>query len=272
MRIVALTFASRALRTACRQSKDDGSGPTTASLAEDGSDANEIESHASALTASTTLATMAFDEPLRAATVSAASTKNFFFPAGCATSEVDRADPSTVIHTFDGCTGPWGLVRVSGKITVTYSATTLDGAPALMLEVTGDDVRIRKSTADFHAKAVLGGSGANRTMTYSAELSGTTARGHTTARTVDWTAKWRVGEQCLTLDGTTKGSIADRSIRTTIRDFQRCKSECPAAGGRITIENENTRASVALEFDGSATAKVRSSDGTTASIALACGL
>lgn len=272
MRRSNLTFVLLVLIAGCNDTKKDDGVPTLESLAEDGTDANELESHASALTASTTLATSAFDQPIRAAAAGEVGTKKFFFPAGCVTSEVDRAEPSTLRHVFDECSGPWGLLKVSGKVTVKYSATTQNGEPALKLEVTGDALKIRRSTADFHATAIVGGKDANRKMTYVAELSGTTARGRPLSRNVNWIERWRVGEQCLTLDGTTEGTVGTRGIKTTIERFQRCKNACPAAGGVITVENTSTAASLRIEFNGGPSVTVKSSEGAEKDITLACAL
>src|SRR5688572_21855308 len=120
----------------CRKPKDPSTEVTTESLALDGSEASEIESHVSSLTAAVTLSAPSFAEPARAAAAST-STKNFFVAAECVTTEVKD---TVATHTFRGCAGPWGLLRLSGKVTVSYSATTVDGMPALALEVTGDEI------------------------------------------------------------------------------------------------------------------------------------
>ena len=260
--------------TACRQTHTpDTTTAGSTTLAEDGTDASDIESTVSALTASTTLATSAFDQPLRAVLAARLSTKSFFLPSTCVTSSVDSRDAAgaTIVHEFNGCTGPWGLAKVTGKVTVHFGETTLDGNPALELEVTGDGLSFRRGTADFHATAVVSGNGTQRTMVYKAQLSGTTGRGKTVSRTVDWRETWTVGEQCLTLDGTTDGSVNDRTLHTTVKAYQRCRGECPAAGGKITLESSKTGETVSIDFDGSSTASV-TTNGTKSSVSLACGL
>lgn len=271
-RLATVTLLAALGVTACRQDHTPAPAPSS-SLAEDGTDASDIESTVSALTATTTLATSAFDQPLRAALAARLSTKSFFLPSTCVTSSVDARDAAgaTVVHEFAGCTGPWGLAKVSGKVTVHFGETTLEGNPALELEVTGEGLSFRRGTADYHATAVVSGNGTARTMVYKAQLSGTTSRGKSVARTVDWRETWTVGEQCLTLDGTTDGSVNNRSLRTTVKSYQRCRGECPAAGGNITIDSSKTNESVSIDFDGSATASV-TTNGAKSTVSLACGL
>lgn len=258
--------------SACRKKTDD-STPSSTSLAEDGTDSSDIESTASALTATTTLSTSAtaFDQPIRAALAAKISTKSFFLPADCVTSEIDPNDAATVIHQFKACTGPWGLVRVTGKLTVHYAATTFEGNPALELEVTGDALQIRKATADFHATAIVSAKDADRTMVYKSQLSGTTQRGRPLSRTVDWRESWKVGEQCLAVDGTADGSVGGREIKTTVANYQRCRGECPAAGGTITVENLKTNEKVSIEYTGGPTAHVSQNDQPAQDVSLACG-
>ncbi len=262
----ALILGVAALSAAgCRKPKDPGTETTTESLALDGSDSSEIESHVSSLTAAVTLSTSSFD-PARAAEA-ATSTKSFF-TAGCVTTEVVG---TTATHTFKGCAGPWGLLRLNGKLTVTYSATTVDGNPALELEVTGDEISVRGATVDFHAKAQLWSpGGAERKMTYHAELAGKTARDREIARTVAWNLGWRVGDTCLRVDGTAEGNITGRSLKTTIENYQRCRGLCPAAGGVITIESGDKK--IRIEYDGTARATVIAPDGTKSIVRLGCGL
>lgn len=271
---IVVSLACLVAVTACRKNKPDDSTPASTSLAEDGTDSSDIESTASALTATTTLATgaNAFDQPVRAALAAKISTKSFFLPADCVTSEIDANDPATVVHQFKACTGPWGLVRVTGKLTVHYAATTFEGNPALQLEVTGDALQIRRATADFHATAIVSAKDAARTMVYKSQLSGTTQRGKALERTVDWRESWKVGEQCLSVDGTADGTIGDREIKTTIASYQRCRGECPAAGGKITVENFKTNEKVVIEYTGEATAHVSQNDQPAQDVTLACGV
>lgn len=271
MRILPILLATLALNGCGGGSNKEEEPDPTEALVEDGTDASEVESQASALTATTTLATARFEDPARAAESAAANTKMFFLPSGCATSEADPNDTHTVVHSFNACSGPWGLRKVTGKVSVRYSATLLDGEPALQLDVTGDDLVMKKATADFHATAVVRATGADRKMMYRAELTGTTTRGRPLSRTANWTQEWRLGEQCISLTGTTDGTVNTRTLKTSVEKYQRCRNECPAAGGVITVEDSKRALKVRIEFTGEAVANVTLND-KQSQVPLACGL
>lgn len=269
-----VSMASVLLLVACKSESPsaDTSTLATTSLAEDGTDANDLESHASALTASSTLAMSSFDTPARAILAAVSTTKNFFLPAGCVTSALDANDHATVIHTFDACTGPWGLTRFSGTLTVHHEATTQDGVAALKLDVTGSQITFRKGTADFHATAIVSADGASRHMVYDAQLSGTTSRGRALSRTVTWDETWQLGEQCITLNGETDGSVNSRDIKTTVTNYQRCRGECPAAGGTIELTSTKPPETVKIETTGGSTVTVTNNGQAPVDVTLACGL
>jgi hypothetical protein len=259
----------------CRKPKEEPStSPSTTSLTEDllqdGTDVSDVESHASALTASLTLSINNFDAPLRAA-LSLDAAKNFFLPARCVTTTIDEAT-STATHTFDACTGPWGLARVSGTVTVTYAPTTIDGKPGVDIQVTTDNLTFGRATAEYSAHATLSADGANRLMNYSAQLVGKTARDREFSRQTSWRLGWTIGEACLRLDGTSEGEVNKRGVKTTVENYERCRAACPAAGGAITIESLKTGDSYRIDFNGGPVATLTLPKGDTINLKLACGL
>src|SRR5262245_2867101 len=66
----------------------------------------------------------------------------YFMPAGCVTA---TAMAATGTYNLDKCTGPYGLVQVSGKVTVVFS-TTMDGS--LQLRATATGLRANQATFD----------------------------------------------------------------------------------------------------------------------------
>ena len=62
------------------------------------------------------------------------------------------------------------------------------------------------------------------------------------------------GGSCIALDGSAEGTVDDRTLKTEVDDYQRCLdavNNCPAAGGKITIQSEKDGEQVSLSFDGS---------------------
>lgn len=237
-------------------------------LVDDGVDVGDLETRAASVGAIATFAALNFEDAAQAAAATSRGTKNFFVPAGCVTSTV--TGEATVVHVFDQCNGPWGLRRITGTVTITIAASSLEGVPALALEISTEGLGIALAKVDFHARAVLAGKSAERRMTYAAELEGTTGRGRTFSRRVDWREAWKVGESCLTIDGVSEGTVGARSLRTTAENFQRCRNACPTAGGGLTLEDTDTGETVSIRFDGESGATVTGSNGRSYALTLPC--
>ncbi len=245
-------------------------------LAEDGTDANDVESQSSALTASFTLACGDFSDP--AASVTASSgVGSFFTPQSCISAAQDVAN-STVTYTLGAngisCTGPWGLAGISGTVVVVYSKAD----EGLKLDVTGKGLafnsrRPSHATADLTATATLTTPSAGaREMNWTGSLTGTTARGNAFSRTSNWDTQWRVGESCVSLNGSASGDVDGRDLKTTVSNFQRCLGACPASGGEIKIDSSPDGEEVKLDFNGGNDATFTGVTGKETKIDLACGL
>ncbi len=238
-------------------------------LGEDGTDANDIESQASSLTAAFTLAQTA--TPLAnvdAVVAAAAEAGASFVPAGCLTVASDPTS-HTATYTLDRCFGPWGLARVSGIVTATYALSTVGGASVLHIDASSDSIRFDKATATYHATATVTARDLDREMAWSGEITGTTARGRALHRIAHWDAKWSVGQSCVRLDGSADGDVTGRGLTTTVSGYVRCKGECPRAGGDVTIREKSTGRSIDIAFTGGDRAVV-SDNGKTYDVSLAC--
>lgn len=248
-------------------------------LAEDGADTHDIEAQASSLTAVFTLAPHALEEadggsgtsppPTPDEVLAAADrTRAFFAPVGCLTVAASP-EKKEVTYVFSGCSGPWGLLRMHGTVIARYTR-----APnGITVEVTTDDLRANRATVDYHATATITGDAAgNRAMTWKAELSGTTARGRAFERTADWSARWKVGNTCIAVDGTAEGNVTGRPVRTTVEGLSRCRGECPQRGGVVTVTNTATNKTLRIEFEGGNRATFTAANGRETTIVLACGL
>lgn len=256
--------------TACGGHHDEVTADESSALAEDGSDASEIESQTSALSATFTLPSSDLSDSAMVVTA-ALKTQGFFAPAGCLVTTVD-APTSTVTHEFKGCTGPWGLLRVKGTVRVTYSSVMVDGQTALKLEVTGTALTLNRATVDYHATATVTSSGLARTMKYASQLDGTTARARPISRTTDWTVGWSVGEPCLAVDGSAEGNITGRPVKTTVKSYRRCRGGCPEKDGEIGVANERTGNSISIRYNGGNSATFTGIHGNTTDFVLACGI
>ncbi len=228
-----------------------------AELAENGSDSNEVEARASALTATVVLAPTA--TYVGGIVAAASDVSSFYLPRTCVTtSAVTPASDSTtetVVYTFDDCAGPWGLRHVTGTLTAALSESP---ASAVTIHVTSDVLRLDGAVASLDATAVLTETGIARDLAWtSTMLAGTTARGREFHRTASWHAGWQVGGSCVTVtDGAAAGDVLGRALTTTVDAYERCASECPAAGGSVSVRDVAANESVTIDYDGTAVATV----------------
>ncbi len=243
----------------------------TQTLAQDGTDTSFVESDSELLTSSlvgtsaTSSVTLASEN---AADLSPEDVgdgaKTFFFPRGCLTVANDSVAKNAKYH-FESCAGPLGLLHLRGDVSISYDLSP----DKLVLDLVGTDLQVNRATVDWHAHAEITASGVDRKMVWSAQLSGTTARGREFTRSNTKTVTWKVGQRCFTLDGSSEGQVKGRGVKTEITGYARCGAACPEAGGKITITNEQTNAQVQITYDGTSNATFTTSSGTT-SIPLGC--
>ncbi|MBS2012178.1 MAG: hypothetical protein JST00_04795 [Deltaproteobacteria bacterium] len=252
-------------------------------LAQDGSDSASTEIDAELITGSLVGGTTV--DGLRLANTEATGTdltpralgdgaKALYFPRGCLEAANDAAT-STVTYTFKtvpgaqsrGCSGPNGLRNVIGEVKAKYRS---DGA-TLVLDLVGTNLQVNRATVDWTAHAEITANGADRTMTWKAQLDGTTPRGRSFTRTNEKVAKWRLGERCYALEGVSTGDVNKRSLRTEITGFRRCAGACPENGGKIVVVDVTKDKRVEMSFDGSRFATFTAPNGQTSQIDLFCG-
>jgi hypothetical protein len=189
--------------------------------------------------------------------------KAFWQPAGCLTATARAAE---VTYTLNDCTGPFGLVHVTGSVVVDYSLAT-DGihahAVANGLSVNGADMNI-------DAQAVYSISGTTKRLQVATTGTGTGPRGSAIARTGSYTVTWDPTTSCVGLDGQWQTTIAGLQWSTQISGLDKCGSHCPAAGGTVTHHGGLSNITVTVDFDGSANADWSTSTGRTGTVSLFC--
>jgi hypothetical protein len=262
--VVVGTLLVSALALGCRKNVSTPTPADDQTLAQDGTDTSFVESDSELLTSSLVGTSSAGAVTLVAETkpgqLGAAA---FFGPRGCLT-VVHDPNAQTAKYHFADCTGPLGLSHLTGDVTASYQSSP----GRLVLDLVGTAMQVNRATVDWHAHAEIAASGAARMMTWSAQLSGVTARGREFARSNTKTVTWKVGDRCFTLDGSSAGDVRGREVKTVISGYARCGAACPEPGGTITISSAGT--SLEITFDGSATATFTSPKGST-TIPLVCG-
>jgi hypothetical protein len=190
----------------------------------------------------------------------------WFQPAGCLQVTTDTAT-QTVTYVFNGCTGPLGLVELTGSLTAVWQAAV----GALTVDFSAQNFHVNRATiSDWQATAVVTTNGNERTMTWNAQLSGRTGRGRDFSRTNQKTVTWTVGGSCLGVSGESTGNILGARLQTTITSWQRCADSCPDAGSEVQVKNLGNGDFIDIKYLGGSTAQLTINDRTD-TIGLACG-
>jgi hypothetical protein len=190
-----------------------------------------------------------------------------FLPAGCLVVTEDTAK-SSATYAFNGCTGPLGLVSLTGTVTVGWQL-----APSqVTLNFAATGFQINRATIDsWQATAIITSNGSQRSMAWNAMLSGTTGSGRPFNRTNQKSVQWTVGVACLSASGQSSGDILGANLQTTVVTWQRCADSCPQAGSEITVKNLDKGDSIDIQYDGGPTAELTLDGSKEVEIRLACG-
>jgi hypothetical protein len=283
---------------ACTSKTDAPSGSTTAADTSGAEDVTETESNVEALGVSF-VGSDGQSVAMASVAATAPGDPGFFLqPTGCVQVTADALTHQAT-YVFSDCTGPLGLVHLDGTITVGW---TLQVSPVtLTLNYATQNFKINGATiTSWQATAViteplttvvdaglaaLDGAAAvldagvatsvdagvsAREMTWNATLSGTTASGRPFVRKTTKGLKWTVGQACLSVSGTSDGTISGANIQTTITNFDRCASACPQAGSEISVTNVDNGDSIDIQYDGGPAALL-TINGKSTTIALLCG-
>jgi hypothetical protein len=218
-----------------------------------------------AQTESVTLATLARAMPSTgsAAAVVAAALRpagGTFQPPTCFTETVEG---NAVVDVLDDCTGPRGLVHVTGTLTTVH---TTDAA-GLHTNTTATALQIGKQTLDLDETTTTSVADGTRTVTVASTSSGTTALGHATFHEAEYTVARGIGTGCSSLDGSWTTTRGARAWATTAASYLRCSHHCPT--GTFT-HTRPSGVTTTITFDGTDVASYTRSSGRSGSINLPC--
>ena len=239
-----------------------GTGDNTGSATEALDSTDVVQNEGAVFVASTANLTLQMDGT-QAATAAAASAKTFWGPSNCVTASANGA---TVTYTLNDCTGPFGLVHVTGTVVVQYSLAA-DGIHA---HATADNLMVNGATMDIDAQAVYSQNGTQKRLAVTTSGSGTGPRGNSITRTGNYVLTYDSASNCLGLDGQWATNIAGYQWSTQVSAFEKCAASCPAAGGSITHHGGLSGITITVDFDGSATASWSTSNGHSGTIGLLC--
>jgi len=198
------------------------------------------------------------------ATHIAANASTRFTPAGCATA---TATGSNVKLTLNDCTGPRGLLHITGELDLTASVA-LDGTISVHAAATA--LMVNRATIDIDSDATYAVSGTTHTLTVQTMGSGTGPRGNDIDHTGQYTITWDVSSECRSIAGHWSTEFSNGSAsaaRSNDVNLMRCAGGCPT--GMLT-HHFLGGASLTVTFDGSNVAQWSASTGKSGSVTLSC--
>lgn len=239
-------------------------GTDDLAAAEDADEAADVTSAESALTSSLSdeLAQPQSATPEDLATDAATRVGMNLQPEGCLTTTVTG---NTVKYVFDDCSGPYGLVHVTGTVTAVYG---WGQGGVVKVTLTGSGVKVNQATLDLAATVSASQAGSVKRAEVTTSADGTGKRGVTVHREGSYTITFDQATNCVTVDGAWSTAAA-RGATTTVSGYARCQGQCPKAGGTI-VHTTVRDVTITLTYDGSASAAWSTSGGKSGTVALQC--
>lgn len=201
--------------------------------------------------------------PEALATSAAARVASRLTPAGCATSTQAGA---TVTYVLNDCSGPYGLVNVTGTIVAQYARAPGGG---VQVTLTSTGLKANRATLDLAATVRAQAQGGVKRAQVEVDALGTGPRGTPLRRQGSYAVIFDATAQCFTLEGTWETTVAGASASTQVSGYQRCAGACPKAGGTVVHTSARGRVTT-VRYDGSATASFETAQRSGA-VPLLCG-
>jgi hypothetical protein len=212
-------------------------------IAEDAIETDVTIGAATALSALPSFSLSGSQMTLSTAVAAQADVGKFAEPPGCLTTTVAG---NVVTYHLDGCTGPWGKLKVSGQETATFSPGTAGGVG---VDLASDGLTIEGLPVTHEAHVEVTFKSGVRRVTWLGNFEGTTLKGrhvkHASSLVLDADAS-----QCLTLNGTTDTTVGLRGLSVKYEDLQRCGTRATCPTGAVAAVGRLTKLKVTLTFDG----------------------
>jgi len=265
--LFALVPVTAVCLAACGLGTAEATDAATAQLTSDGQEA--ISSNQQLTAFNSDAFNVNVSDPAMAATQYAGPVSHA--PAACETRTKDATDPKVVHVHFNDCTGPFGLLHLSGDETAVFSANP-DGT--LHVQVSDDgDLTVNGKAVHHSASGDITINGALRSVAWKGAWNREDALGITVSHTTDLQIAVDTTAGCSTTNGTAVTDIGAREIDSKLENVKVCKNAagvvtCPS--GTVVHTGKASGKSITVDFDGSATAAVTGIDGKTRDVALVC--
>jgi hypothetical protein len=200
-----------------------------------------------------------------AAAEAAARPAALLYPESC----VEKtAEDATVHVAFDGCTGPFGRMKLDGSVDAVFEVT---GECRLRADIHDTGLTGNGRPLEYQATADIEVLDGFHDIDWNAHVSGTTRRG----RSIEQVSAMHVvldrTTNCRTLEGETDGNVNGFEYDWGVTGMTVCPGQCPSSGVVKAAWHRGRRErNFRVDFDGSSVARVTLPSGDTKDIAMVC--
>lgn len=242
-----------------------GSTGFTSSDAEVAADSTETADVVSGLTSVSTdgvdIAASGLTNEQAATAAAAVAGSKFLLPA-CMTKNVVG---NVATYKMTNCTGPYGLVLVTGTLDATYTVSIVGGTPTLQVALLGTGIKVNNMTVDVATTAKISGPANNRSASVNSTSKAVTARGNTITHSGMYDATW--DGMCMTLSGSFATQTPMNNYTTVISGYKKCQNACPSQG---TVTFSNLANTLTITYTGARMAKLSLNGGKEQTLNLLC--
>ena len=188
------------------------------------------------------------------------------YPADCVA--VTPTSLKSVHVEFDDCTGPFGLLHLTGGVDAEVSLNE-EGKVVMDLADSGD-LTVEDRPVDYEAHAEFVKIGVDSELSWQGHWSAETEWDELATHDTNLRIKFNILTRCIQLDGKAQSALGERGLDWRIDGYAVCPLECPSAGV-VTATGLESGETVTITFDGSSSADVAVSGGETYDVPLVCG-
>lgn len=249
----------------CGLELPEGLAPDAEQLADDAVDSQDTIAIATAITAVPALVMNGESLSLAEVVERQQQIAMFVGKAECITIETEG---NTVRYVLDECTGPWGLVKVSGTETVTFSPGPT--ANSFQVDLASEGLEINGKAAQHNASAVITLFADKRTISWSGSYEGEALLG---PRKVEHELDLDLevfDDGGYRVDGHSSTKVGIRSLDLEVHDLERDGPQGTCPSGVVTAKRDLAALTITLTFDGSNELLVESSRGGHDTFDLEC--
>ena len=185
-------------------------------------------------------------------------------PSGSATA---TASGSNVTVQLTDCTGPRGLLHVTGEIDLVVS---IDASGAIKVVGHSDDLQVNAADLTFDVTATYSSSGTTHSLAVQTQGQGTGPRGNSIDHDGNYTISWDTSSQCGSINGTWSTEFSNgtaSATRSNDVDVMRCAGGCPSG---TLVHHFLGGQTLTVTFDGTNVATWSTSGGRSGTVNLTC--